>query len=113
MLPVRIRLLLSRCRIAYLVYFIRDSNRILTSSPSPAIPADQMTVQKCIDGCTAAGFSSAGVEYGKECYCGNLASLPNTGAPIEECNMGCLGDASQYVLEPLCPILVFADLIGP
>jgi hypothetical protein len=56
-----------------------------------------MTVQKCIDGCDAAGFSSAGVEYGRECWCGDVTFPPDMSADISECNMPCLGDASQYV----------------
>jgi hypothetical protein len=56
-----------------------------------------MTVQKCIDGCAAAGFSSAGVEFGKECYCGNITFPPGSSSEPQECGMPCLGDASQYV----------------
>ncbi|KAG8847182.1 hypothetical protein FRB91_012038 [Serendipita sp. 411] len=47
------------------------SDRILKHEPDSPIPGDQMTVQKCIDGCAAAGYSSAGVELGRECYCDN------------------------------------------
>ncbi|CAG8762543.1 929_t:CDS:2 [Acaulospora colombiana] len=54
-----------------------------------------MTVQKCIDGCAAAGFSSAGLEYGRECSCGNISFPPGSGAEPQDCSMPCLGDASQ------------------
>jgi hypothetical protein len=57
-----------------------------------------MTVQKCIDRCAAAVFSSAGLEFGKECFCGNISFPPGSSAELDECNMPCLGDASQYVL---------------
>jgi hypothetical protein len=75
----------------------REGNRILTNDPAAPIPADQMTVQKCIDGCAAAGFSSAGLEYGHECHCGNISFPPGNVADINDCNMPCLGDASEYV----------------
>jgi hypothetical protein len=83
--------------IAYASLLSRDYNRILKFSPSPVIPADQMTVQKCIDGCAAAGYTSAGLEYGKECYCGNISFPPGSSAEPQDCSMPCLGDASQYV----------------
>ncbi|KAG8775799.1 hypothetical protein FRC16_004729, partial [Serendipita sp. 398] len=72
------------------------SSRIFTGHPSTTIQADQMTVQKCIDGCAAAGFISAGLEFGRECYCGNTEIPAGDRAFIDECNMPCLGDASQY-----------------
>ncbi|KAG8814910.1 hypothetical protein FRC19_001415, partial [Serendipita sp. 401] len=71
-------------------------SRILASHPSPEIPSDQMTVQKCIDGCAAAGYSSAGLEFGKECYCGNASNPLADSAELGECNMPCLGDATKY-----------------
>lgn len=56
-----------------------------------------MTVQKCIDACAAAGYSSAGVEFGRECYCGNVNYPPGQSESMSECDMPCLGDASQLV----------------
>ena len=56
-----------------------------------------MTVQKCIDGCAASGYTSAGVEYGSECYCGNVSYQPGQSAAQNECSMACLGDASELV----------------
>ncbi|KAG8776947.1 hypothetical protein FRC16_004346 [Serendipita sp. 398] len=72
------------------------NNRIFSGRPSTDIPADQMTVQKCIDGCAAAGFSAAGLEFGRECFCGNASTPPAESAPQNECDMPCLGDASRY-----------------
>ncbi|KAG8840047.1 hypothetical protein FRB91_006583, partial [Serendipita sp. 411] len=76
------------------------NGRILTSHPSTNIPADQMTVQKCIDGCAAAGFSSAGLEFGRECFCGNASAPLADNAEMNECNMPCLGDASEFCGGP-------------
>jgi hypothetical protein len=83
--------------VIFLTNIYRDGNRILTNDPAAPIPADQMTVQKCIDGCAAAGFFSAGLEYGRECRCGNISFPPGNVADINDCNMPCLGDASEYV----------------
>ncbi|KAG8752026.1 hypothetical protein FRC14_007434 [Serendipita sp. 396] len=76
------------------------ANRILTQAPTPIISGDQMTVQKCIDGCAAAGYSWAGVEYGRECYCDNLSIPPTQSEDMNDCNMPCTGDATQYCGGP-------------
>ncbi|PSN59421.1 WSC-domain-containing protein, partial [Corynespora cassiicola Philippines] len=60
--------------------------------------ADDMTVDKCIDFCSGAGFTYAGLEFGRECYCGN--ELPEANAPQDgimgSCTMECAGDDSQF-----------------
>lgn len=33
--------------------------------------SDSMTVELCTSTCASKGFTKAGVEYGRECYCGN------------------------------------------
>lgn len=30
---------------------------------------DQMTVGSCVSTCASKGYSMAGIEYGRECYC--------------------------------------------
>lgn len=55
---------------------------------------DEMTLEKCEEHCKA--FAYWGTEYGRECYCGNSLSSSSRAAPIEDCNMVCGGDASQY-----------------
>ncbi|PVF98141.1 WSC-domain-containing protein [Serendipita vermifera] len=77
-----------------------SSNRVLTHGPATPIPYDQATVQKCIDGCAAAGFSSAGVEYGGECYCDNITYPPSQSKPLSDCNMACKGDGSEFCGGP-------------
>ncbi len=37
------------------------------------------TIESCSNGCVAAGFTIAGMEYSDECYCGELSS------PIGKC----------------------------
>ena len=59
---------------------------------------DQMTVETCVDYCTSKGFSVAGLEYARECYCGN--DIGTTGAPVPgvmgNCMMKCVGDSGEY-----------------
>ncbi|KAG8829858.1 hypothetical protein FRC17_005894 [Serendipita sp. 399] len=69
------------------------NNRILKQKQ--VIPEGSMSVQKCIDRCAAAGFSSAGVEFGKECFCDNITYPPSQSQDMSECNKPCTGDGSQ------------------
>ena len=52
------------------------------------------TIKSCKKACFQKGYQYAGVQYSKECYCGNY--LPKKIARRQsECNMGCSGDRSQ------------------
>ncbi|KAI0739627.1 hypothetical protein C8Q80DRAFT_1288255 [Daedaleopsis nitida] len=57
--------------------------------------SDQMTVASCTSACASRNFSLAGVEFARECYCGN-AFQNSLGQQIDPaaCNMGCSGDSS-------------------
>lgn len=58
---------------------------------------DTMTLESCAANCTAAGnFAYFGVEYARECYCGNSLAASSSEAPDSECNMLCAGDATEY-----------------
>ncbi|KAI0754011.1 hypothetical protein C8Q80DRAFT_1093669 [Daedaleopsis nitida] len=57
---------------------------------------DAMTVYSCLATCASKGFSMGGLEFGRECYCGN--SIQNKqGSPLatSQCNMICAGDKTQ------------------
>jgi hypothetical protein len=54
---------------------------------------DQMTVEKCATAC--ADFVWFGVEYGRECYCGNTLSAGSIPAPAADCNFHCPGNATE------------------
>ncbi|KAI9819673.1 MAG: hypothetical protein M1832_003907 [Thelocarpon impressellum] len=59
---------------------------------------DDMTVEKCVDFCSGKGFSYAGLEFARECFCGN--DLPADRAPtpgiMGNCMSKCAGDATEY-----------------
>ncbi|WWD22596.1 hypothetical protein CI109_107089 [Kwoniella shandongensis] len=57
--------------------------------------SDSMTVPTCLNYCSGLGFAYAGVEYGRECYCGNsLVNGASLSLPSTTCNMKCTGDTA-------------------
>ena len=54
---------------------------------------DRMTVEKCAAACSK--FSTFGVEYGRECYCGDTLNEGSVSAPESECSKPCPGNAAQ------------------
>ncbi|KAH7092289.1 hypothetical protein FB567DRAFT_614146 [Paraphoma chrysanthemicola] len=59
--------------------------------------SDNMTVPTCIDFCSDSGYTYAGLEYGRECWCAN--QLDSRYAPKDgimgSCNYACAGDEKQ------------------
>lgn len=59
--------------------------------------ADDMTNANCVDFCVSKGFSIAGTEFAKQCYCGN--SVPADRAPVPglmgNCFMPCSGNNNE------------------
>lgn len=56
---------------------------------------DGMTVGRCTSNCHAAGHSLAGLEFGRECWCGN--SLNNNATATDEgCDMRCAGNSTEF-----------------
>ena len=53
-----------------------------------------MTVERCTGKCKEKGYSYAGVQFYKECWCGN--EMPKHYAPKYECNTPCSGNRNQY-----------------
>ncbi|PMD13277.1 WSC-domain-containing protein, partial [Hyaloscypha hepaticicola] len=43
-----------------------------------------------------AGYDLFGVEYGRECYCGNVLQSGSTLAPPSDCSMLCDGTSNEY-----------------
>lgn len=73
------------------------SSRTLGTNMSPS--DEIVTVISCTQLCGNAGYEYAGVEYGRECYCGNSILAP--GSPASSgCNMACTGDRSELCGGP-------------
>ena len=69
-----------------------------TDAASRALPADfkgddTMTVEMCAEYCSA--YQLFGLEYGRECYCGNERGTSSVAAPDAECSFPCPGDAAE------------------
>ncbi|KAL8376771.1 hypothetical protein RB595_007747 [Gaeumannomyces hyphopodioides] len=56
--------------------------------------SDSMTLQSCATFCNAYKFF--GVEYSRECYCGNVFNDGSVAAPAAECSMVCSGNGLQF-----------------
>ncbi|OAA42559.1 Galactose oxidase, beta-propeller [Metarhizium rileyi] len=58
-----------------------------------------LTPKKCLDLCGSFGYMAAGLEYGKECYCGDPANIAVQGSKKvddKQCNIPCAGNSSAY-----------------
>ncbi|KAK7959826.1 uncharacterized protein PG986_004680 [Apiospora aurea] len=59
---------------------------------------DRMTIPMCTQACQGAGYAFAGLEYGRECWCGATKSgdLEDASDPMcaMQCDMPCGGDAN-------------------
>ncbi|KAF0327419.1 hypothetical protein K4K61_005780 [Colletotrichum sp. SAR11_59] len=57
--------------------------------------SDNMKAEDCGQYCSNKGFNFAGVEYGRECYCGSTIHGGSIAAEAD-CQMRCSGDAKSY-----------------
>ncbi|KAI1394131.1 putative glyoxal oxidase [Hypoxylon trugodes] len=57
---------------------------------------DGMTLETCQVFCDAKGTTYFGVEYARECYCGNKFETGSAEAPESDCSMLCGGDQLEY-----------------
>lgn len=71
-------------------YTEASSGRALTGS---AFFDDYMTVEKCATACT--GFKYFGLEYGRECFCGNNLNTGSVETELTDCSFSCPGDSTQ------------------
>lgn len=60
--------------------------------------ADGMTIESCTTFC--AGYAFAGVEYARECYCGNSFGDGSVSAPADQCSMKCAGNPGNLCGGP-------------
>ncbi|KAK4158470.1 putative fungistatic metabolite [Chaetomidium leptoderma] len=56
--------------------------------------SDEMTLEACQAFCSA--YTYFGVEYARECFCGNTFNTGSVLAPATDCSMPCAGSPSQY-----------------
>ncbi|KDR86115.1 hypothetical protein GALMADRAFT_403030 [Galerina marginata CBS 339.88] len=54
-----------------------------------------VTIESCTTQCGATGFSIAGLEFGRECWCGNSFLVANTTAPAGDCTQACNADHTE------------------
>lgn len=57
---------------------------------------DAMTLDSCQTFCSGKGTTYFGVEYARECYCGNKFETGSVQAPASDCSMLCAGDQTEY-----------------
>lgn len=55
---------------------------------------DSMTVEACANACV--GYTWFGVEYGRECYCGDVINTGSVVADDSNCWFQCPGDSTEY-----------------
>ncbi|KAI1841627.1 hypothetical protein JX266_012180 [Neoarthrinium moseri] len=69
------------------------------SLPWMSIDIENMTAASCIAGCSEFGYEAGGIEYGYQCFCGDIADVVNKGRdvlrPETECNVACPGDPTH------------------
>ncbi|KAL3424090.1 WSC domain-containing protein [Phlyctema vagabunda] len=87
---------------------VENPNEILNTFPYKFESENNMTVAICISKCEEYGYDAAGLEYGIQCFCGDVqniqvASVPSPGGgytrsrvpqvvPDAQCNVPCSGD---------------------
>lgn len=80
----------SRAAFTHLGCFIDVPQRALTADFKGD---DDMTVEMCAEYCTP--YQYFGVEYGRECYCGNDRAADSVAASDADCSFACAGDTSE------------------
>ncbi|TDZ74316.1 WSC domain-containing protein [Colletotrichum trifolii] len=61
--------------------------------------ADDMTIEKCTTFCGNGKYTYAGLEWSRECWCGNTFTTGSNPAPQTDCTMTCTGNKFQYCGE--------------
>ena len=54
------------------------------------------TVEMCVGFCQGKGYAVAGLEYARQCFCGNVLPTSAVSVPSAQCNMLCTGNAKEY-----------------
>ncbi|TWU73628.1 hypothetical protein ED733_002615 [Metarhizium rileyi] len=72
-----------------------DSSKGRTLSYPVELDASTFTTKKCLAACEKEGFPFAGVEFGKECWCGVVLANDTAKVDDTQCNMPCQGDSAS------------------
>jgi hypothetical protein len=75
-------------------YGCRTEGTAMRALSAATFASDDMTLDACQSYCSA--YTYFGVEYSRECYCGNSFNAGSVAAPASDCSMTCMGDSSQY-----------------
>ncbi|WPH02215.1 Hypothetical protein R9X50_00507000 [Acrodontium crateriforme] len=76
---------------------VSDNAQGTRALPYQIISATNNSAEFCLSQCSAFGYMVGGMEYGEECYCGDLDNLSAGGSisePEGDCNMACSGNGS-------------------
>jgi hypothetical protein len=57
---------------------------------------EDVTVEKCLDACSAQNFLVAGLQFGEECRCGNVTLPPGMVVDDSQCNLPCNDNANEF-----------------
>ena len=63
--------------------------------PNPQPVSQTNTNEKCVAACVAGGFTAAGTEFGRECFCADALYNGAVRAPETDCNTPCPGNNAQ------------------
>ncbi|KAL5436596.1 hypothetical protein PMIN06_010796 [Paraphaeosphaeria minitans] len=72
-----------------------DSPGGVRALPYQLTPNNNNTANNCISQCSAFGYAYGGMEYGNECYCGDLGDIQTANvdsAPESDCSFTCSGN---------------------
>ncbi|KAF1964882.1 copper radical oxidase [Bimuria novae-zelandiae CBS 107.79] len=75
----------------------------LRALPYQLILDNTNSANNCISKCSAFGYTKGGMEYGNECYCGDLGDIQTaqaTSVPESDCNFVCSGDPTTICGGP-------------
>jgi hypothetical protein len=76
------------------------AGRSLDYSQWDFLNASAMTTETCLTACGAKGFPFAGVEFGRECYCGVVLGNGTLATDVGECSSMCTGNSTQFCGGP-------------
>ncbi|KAH8899451.1 WSC-domain-containing protein [Thozetella sp. PMI_491] len=89
-----------------------DGGRNLQTQINNSTQQATNTIEQCQTLCMNAGYALAGVEYQKECWCGNTIKMPNTytNDSLNLCTFACTGDPAESCGGDGTYVSMYADV---